>query len=888
MTEDAVNYHAEPVSKVLESLGADPRTGLSRREVHARRREWGPNRLAEHKQASVLSLVFDQFKSVVILILALAAGLSFVFQHWAEGIAIVAVLLVNTAIGFISEWRARTSMAALRAMGRDTIRVRRGGKEKEIASDELVPGDVMLLEDGDVIPADGRLVEANSLRLNESALTGEAVPANKTTDAAAAEAPLAERPGMVHKGTIVTTGSGQAVVVATGSRTELGRIAMLAESGEEEETPLQERLNQLGRRLAWITLCLAAVVAVTGLSAGKPPQIMLETAIALGVAAIPEGLPIVATIALARGMWLMARRRALINRLPAVETLGTTTTICTDKTGTLTENRMTLARILTGTTAWQTEHENGKQDAGKSSRKPDESVERVLRIGVLCNNANVQDEDNDGTPEAMLGDPTEVALLRGGLEQGIGREELLEKLPEEREVSFDPRRMMMATFHRLDDAYYVAVKGAPEAVLESCEGEFGQEEWSTSARDEWMQRADDLAADGFRVLGLAEKQVENVDAEPYQALQFVGLVALEDPPRQGVRDAIAACQKAGIRVVMVTGDRAATARAIAEQVGLAVTDDSVIPGADLKAPEELSEEERQRILRAPVFARVSPEQKLHLIHILQEAGESVAMTGDGVNDSPALKNADIGVAMGMRGTDAAREAADMILKDDSFATIVAAVRQGRVIFGNIRKSVLFMLCTNVAEIIAVAAASVLNIPLPLRPLQILYLNVLTDVLPALALGVGDEPPGIMERPPRRESVLTRKHWLMVVGWGVIIALCVLAALGAAVQKLSLPQTSAVTVSFLTLALAKLWFVLNLRDRRSRFLVNEITGNPWIWAATAVCVLLLVGAVYLPGLSTLLQTRGPGSTGWALAIVLGIVPAALGQIFLKLQKHRLSE
>jgi Ca2+-transporting ATPase len=482
-------------------------------------------------------------------------------------------------------------------------------------------------------------------------------------------------------------------------------------------------------------------------------------------------------------------------------------------------------------------------------------------------------------------------MLRAGLAFGIGREALLDEKPEAREVAFNPDVMMMATLHEVEGGFEVAVKGAPQAVLEACsllaEDGNGRRRLSDEDRQGWIDRSEMLADEGLRVLAVADKRVDDVEAEPYESLRFVGLVGLYDPPGKGVKESIAACQRAGIRVVMVTGDQPATAQAIGRQVGLAQGDALAIHGKHLPDAEGLSSEDRSEVLRTPLFARVSPEQKLQLMQIYQDDGEIVAMTGDGINDAPALKKADIGVAMGRRGTDAARQAADMVLKDDALSSIVAAVEQGRVIFANIRKSVMFMLCTNVAEILVVAIATVGGLPLPLRPLQILFLNVVTDVFPALALGVGKGNPRVMDRAPRdpKESLLTTGHWLAIGGWSALVAVCVLGALSLATFTLELDTVTAVTVSFLTLAFSKLWFVFNLRDADSRLWSNDVVRNGWVWTAIVLCAGLLLAAVYAPGLSTLLRTRSPGSVGWLCVLGMSLVPFVVGQAILILWKSR---
>jgi len=876
--------HARTVRDVLEVLAVRPAQGLSRRQVRRRRKQYGANRLPRAAGPRLWQIAADQFKSVVVALLGGAAALAFAFSQTPEGTAIVAVLMVNGLIGFVGQWRAVRSMQALREQGQPRARVRRHGRESRVRTTTLVPGDIVVLDAGDAVPADLRLIEANHLRVDESTLTGESHPAAKRTEAVEADAPLAERSPMAYCGTTVTEGSGEGVVVATGRGTEVGRLTELAEGTESAPSPLQERLNRFGGRLGWIALGLAGLIAAAGYLSGQPLLLMVETAVALGVAAVPEGLPVATTIALARGMWLLARHNALARHLPAVETLGTTTVIFTDKTGTLTENRMTVRRIVTRAGEYRPE-----EDDAAAGAETDPALRRLLEVGVLCNNAAVEGD------EKSVGDPMEVALLRAGSRFGLHRRGALETSPEVREVAFDPDVMMMATVHETDGAFRVAVKGAPHAVLEACETVAGTEESAdaepldASQRRAWTDHAKTLAGEGLRLLAMAEKRTADPDAPPYEGLCLLGLVGLMDPPRQGVREAVAACRKAGIRPIMVTGDRAETAAVVADQVHLVADDDAghVMEGREIGEGDDLSPEVRRRALRTSVFARLSPEQKFHLLGLYQEEGETAAMTGDGVNDAPALRKADIGVAMGRHGTDAAREAADIILKDDAFPTIVTAVREGRIIFANIRKSLMFMLCTNLAEILAVAAASLAGAPLPLRPLQILYLNVLTDVFPALALGVGKGSAGVMDRPPRGrgESVLTGQHWLAIGGWSVLLAACVLGGLAWALRGAGMETGLAVTVSFLTLGFSKLWFVFNLREPGSTLWRNDVVRNPWIWSAILWCGVLLVGAVYVPGLSAVLKTGQPGPAGWAAVLALSLVPLTAGQVLRAVQRLR---
>ncbi len=878
--------YARPAADVLRDLGVEPGRGLDQDEVARRRAEHGPNRLEERGTKSTVVILLDQFKSLIFLLLALAAGASFVLGEAVQGAAIVVAILVNAAIGFLTEWRAVRSMEALRRLEQLQARVLRDGETRTVPADELVPGDIVPLQAGDVVPADLRLVEAEKLRMDESQLTGESVPVDKTGDALEGDAPLAERRNMAFKGCFATQGSGLGVVVTTGSRTELGRIANLAQEAEAATTPLEKRLDQLARRLLLVILVVSAVIAGIGIFAGRELFLMVETGIALVVAAVPEGLPIVASIALARGMWRLARRNALIEKLSAVETLGGTNVICSDKTGTLTENRMTLSRIVLA------DGEVALDSGGKSAfRRGDATVEvdghaglrAALEVGALCNAASLEADDGSDGGRGGQGDPTEIALLAGAAAADIHKDALLERQRELRREDFDPDRMMMATFHEAEDGIRVAVKGAPEAVLGvavTVMTEDGAEPLDDAGREAWHERNEALAREGFRALALAQKTVKDDGAEPYEDLTLIGLVGLYDPPRGDVEHAIRACRDAGITVVMITGDQPATALAIAHAVGLVDQDDAVevIQGSELKHAAEMSEDERQRVLRARIFARVDPAQKLDLIQIHQDNGSRVAMTGDGINDAPALKKADIGIAMGKRGTQVAREAAHMVLRDDSFATIVMAVAQGRVIFNNIRRFIIYMLSGNTGEIFAVGVVALLAAPLPLLPLQILYINIITDVFPALALGVG-RGENTLDQPARDpgEPILTRHHWAIIGGYGILIGGSVLAVFAYCLLALEMSQERAVTISFVTFSLARLWHVFNMRDPGSHPLRNTVTTNIWVWGAILVGILLVLAALYVPLLAEVLETVDPGPDGWLLIAIGSLVPLLVGQL-----------
>ncbi len=879
--ESAERRWSQDVASVLNSFSVNPAVGLDSAEVIERRDEFGSNQLSPAKRRGLLHIVADQFKSVVILLLLVAGALAFVFSDPVEGLAIFAVVAINASIGFISELRAIRSMEALSRLGQVETVVMRDGVLKQIPAADLVPGDIVFLEAGDIVSADIRVIEAAKLKVDESTLTGESMPVNKSSDTLAADTPMMEQANMSFRGTAITRGTGRGVVVRTGLGTELGRISTMVSEAEPQHTPLEKRLSALARRLVWAVLALAVFIAVAGILSGRDSFLAIEVAIALAVAAIPEGLPIVATIALARGMWRMARKNALIARLSAVETLGATSVILTDKTGTLTENRMSVTSVriadtdleISGAVSGQPARvfEQGK-DMGNASAA---LLDDLLTTASLCSNASI-DSDIDGESHAV-GDPTEVALLHAAEKRNIKRRELLMQQPELQELAFDPTTKLMATLHTDDAGVLVAVKGAPEMVLPICDSvqtDAGPTPLSESDRDVWLARADELGNRGLRTLSIAHKTQPSVNEEAYSELTLLGIVGLEDPPRKGVKDAIHRCHDAGITVIMVTGDHAATARNIATAVDIVEANadpkqflggTTLEPAFDSAHPERLDE--------ARVFSRVSPEQKLMLIDGYQQHDQVVAMTGDGVNDAPALKKADIGVAMGIRGTPVAKEAAAMVLQDDEFGTIVEAVAQGRAIYENIRKFIVYLLSCNISEILIVGIATIAGAPLPLLPLQILFLNLVTDVFPALALGVGEGSPALMKKRPRpfAERLLTRSHWIRIVLHGLVIAVTVLAAMAIAITQLNASTERAVTISFCTLTLAQVWHVFNMRDNIRNPFVNEVTRNVWIWLAIVTCVMLLLAAVYLPLLADVLKLSHPGTDGWLVIVGMSVVP-----------------
>lgn len=893
---DRAQAGAKSVAEILDTLDISEETGLSGKEVQHRREQYGANRLREAQSQSAAQIFVDQFKSGIVVMLLAAVGLSLLFGDLMEAAAIAVVIIINGLIGFFTELKAVRSMEALQKIGNVEATVYRDGEIQTISAEELVPGDLLILDSGDVITADVRLTEASRMQVDESALTGESVPVNKHTDPISEDVPLAEQANMVFKGTAITRGSGKGVVISTGMKTELGQISSLVEEAEEEVTPLEQRLDALGHKLIWVTIGIAALVGLTGLIGGKDFFLMIQTAIALAIAAIPEGLPIVATIALARGMRRMAQRNALINKLSAVETLGSTTIICTDKTGTLTLNQMAVTQVVLESGIIQVPDESSESKGRflRNEQPVDPAENQVLaealEIGVLCNNAalsqqnNNADEQEGESSSKAVGDPMEVALLAAGTKANMQRPQLLEKYTEVREVAFDPDMKMMATYHETPEGkgFRVAVKGAPEAVVEVCthiRTNEGTRELSTEERQQWLQKNTEMAENGLRVLAVAEKTADTQDGEPYQNLTLIGFLGMLDPPRKDVRESIELCHQAGIRVIMVTGDQAITARNVGQAVGLVTQDEvRVTEGSDLKEQDELSHEEQDRLREVPIFSRVSPKQKLNLIALHQQHGQIVAMTGDGVNDAPALEKADIGVAMGKHGTQVAREAADMILKDDAFSTIIEAVRYGRVIFGNIRKFVMFLLSGNAGEIFIVGLATLFNAPLPLLPLQILFLNFIADVFPALALGVGVGTDEVMHHRPRdpKEPVMTTRHWMGIIAYGLLIAASVLTAFALAFYWLDASTERAVTISFLTLSIARLWHVFNMRDYDTNLFSNEVTRNPWVWGALVLCLALILSAVFIPFLAQILRLVMPGFFDWVLILGMSLVPFIVGQ------------
>lgn len=869
---DAVSTpHALPVDQLISHLGSDAGTGITAEEAQSRFAAYGPNTLRKHRPPNVLLLLLRQFNSPVVYLLLAASAFALVLGELVETTAIAMVLVINAAIGFLTELRAVRSVEALRQLSSHSVVVRRGKEVITLSAERLVPGDIVILDAGDVVAADMRLISSANLEVDESALTGESFPVIKSVDPVPETTLLAERTSMVFKGCGISSGTGNAVVTGTGMNTELGRISQLIEEAEPERSPLERQLGLLSRDLMLFTLAIAAAVGISGVISGQDTTLMIKASVALAVAAIPEGLPIVATLALARGMLRMARHNALIERLSAVETLGATTVILTDKTGTLTENRMHVDRVLiaAGEMAFISNSGEFLLD-GKSLRPtPDDEFHNLLTAVVLCNNASLGSGGN-------AGDPMEVALLEAARAAGLNRVDLLKKHPKLAEQAFDVSTRMMATVHDGPNGRMVAVKGAPESVfacLDDVQYGLGKTGFDQQQDRHWRESCNVLAGQGLRLLAVAGKITTDIEAPVYQGLTLYGVVGFQDPPRADIATAVADARSAGISVVMVTGDHAATAQHISRVIGLAPDVSQVVHGAEMKSLETMSVEEKNVARAAKIFSRVTPEQKLSLIALHQNAGEVVAMTGDGVNDAPALKKADIGVAMGQRGTQVAREAADMVLRDDAFSTIIHAVREGRVIYTNIRRFTTYLLSCNLGEILIVGLAVLAGLPLPLLPLQILFLNLVTDVFPAFALGTIEADRNVLARPPRppSEPILARPQWIAIMAHGGIIAASVLAAMAIALFALGLEGDAVTTTCFFTLALAQLWHVFNMRNWRDGLMFNQITQNTYIWLAIVLCLGILGLAAIQPWLSSILRLVPLSLETWGVIFALSFTP-----------------
>jgi Ca2+-transporting ATPase len=858
-----MQWHQKSVQEFLEEKKTSLQ-GLSPGEAEKRLREFGPNTIREKKGKSPAAMFLDQFRDFMILILIAAAVISGFIGDVSDTAAILVIVFLNAVIGFVQEYRAEKAMAALKRMAAPTATVLRGGIPTPIPSSEVVVGDIVLLEAGQVVPADMRAIDTVRLKVDESALTGESAAVEKHTEALYdGRLPLGDRKNMLYKGTFVTYGRGTAGVVATGMDTELGKIATMLQEEEEVKTPLQKRLAVFGQKLAVAILVICAVVFGIGVMRGEPPLLMLLTAISLAVAAIPEALPAVITISLALGAKKLVRQNALIRKLPAVETLGSVTYICSDKTGTLTLNKMTVEKIYADGRLW------GARDAEftvqEEFRSPDEGPRSLLLTALALNNDAYRVDEH-----SLLGDPTEIALYVLGEENGFDRKRLEREFPRVGEIPFDSERKCMTTLHKWKGGFISFTKGAADALCDSSVHITTSGGLKALDAGEIRKVNEKMAAEGLRVLGVAMRRWDFLpdDISPATVerdLTLIGLTGMLDPPREEAARAVSLCKAAGIRPVMITGDHPVTARVIAGRIGI-VDDEAnaVIAGREL---ESLTMEEfEQRVDNIRIYARVAPEQKLKIVKALQDRGQYVAMTGDGVNDAPALKRADIGVAMGITGTDVAKEAAHMVLLDDNFATIVKAVGEGRKIYDNIRKFVKYLLTTNSGEIWTLFLAPLAGLPVPLLPIHILWINLVTDGLPALALSVEPAEDDVMKRPPRnpKESIFAHGLGIHAVWVGLLMGGIVLFAQAWAIRTAHVHWQ---TMVFTVLCLTQLGHVMAIRSEKVSLFTMGVFSNLPLFGAVAITFVLQMATVYVHPLNRIFKTEPLTLSELALVIAL---------------------
>lgn len=904
------DFHRRSSTAVLRELEVELPLGLTQSEALRRLKEYGDNELIERGIKAPWIILWEQMTASVVVVLIVAAVVSALLGDYKDSAAIAAIIVLNAILGFSQEYRAEKAIAALKKLAVPSAKVRRDSEVLSMPVVNLVPGDIVLFEAGDFVPADCRLIESAGLQTLEAALTGESEPIRKITDPLdQADLSLGDRRNMVYMGTFATSGRGVAVVTATGMRTELGHIAVMLQAVKNEPTPLQRRLHHLGKVLAGAALLLVAVIFVHGLLRGENLKLMFLTAVSIGVAAVPEGLPAVVTIALTLGAQRMLKRKALIRKLPAVETLGSVTVICSDKTGTLTENRMRVVTLQLAEYSVDTDSylRSRPLNASTPSWGDASGIPLLLAGGTLCNDAHVRTSTKQSEVAIPFGDPTEIALVAAAADQGLSKAELQQLMPRVAEVPFSPERKRMTTVHQMacdpslipdelasvcdgNPTRYVAFsKGAVDTLLE-----LSTTVWvggkPQPLNQQWRERMaaanDGLAENGMRVIGMAFRcldslpspmEVNNVERE----MTFVGMFGLIDSPRQEAASAVATCQVAGIRPVMITGDHPLTARYIAEKVGIASTKQP-LTGFEL---DHLSDQLKSLVESTSVYARVTPAHKLKIVQALQENGEIVAMTGDGVNDAPALKRADIGVAMGVTGTDVAKEAADIVLLDDNFATIVAAVEEGRVIYDNVRKFIKYILATNSGEIWTMLVAPFLNMPLPLLPLQILWMNLVTDGFPALALGVEPAEPDTMRRPPYppNESIFARGMGTHVIWVGLLMAFL---SVSVGYGYWHAGRSNWQTMLFTTLTLSQMAHAMAIRSERSSlFQIGLLTNKPLL-AAVMLTIVLQLCLIYIPFLQTVFSTRPLSAMDLGLSILLSSV--IFGAVELEKRLHRFTQ
>ncbi|EMK00475.1 MULTISPECIES: cation-translocating P-type ATPase [unclassified Leptospira] len=874
--------HNININEIIRIFQTDTEAGISSPEAESRLQKYGPNKIQEEKKKSIWLVFIEQFKSPIVYLLFLATALSFYFEEWLDGSAILVVILVNGLIGFYMEVKAAKSMDALKKLSTVTAKVKRDGKIQELDSELVVPGDIIYLEAGDIIPADARIFSLVSLQTDESTLTGESTPCDKNNVSLPDDIPLAERSNLLFKGTFVTKGNTFGIVTSTGMATEIGKIAKMLQGADSSATPLEAKLLQFTKRLIQVTVFLIGLIFVLGLWEGRHFLQMLETSIALAVAAIPEGLPIVSTLALAQGMLRMAKHDVIVKKLSAVETLGGTNVICTDKTGTLTQNKIEVVTIVTP---------DGSFDlASNWTGITGISRDILLQVSILCNTAEI---DHQSGSEKEIGDPLETGLLKFAERLGSDPTKIRKMYPKIGEIPFDSDTKIMLTLHRNEEGNRLLAKGAAEVMIQKSKSMLsssGEKEMANSDSKSWLDRADEMASSGLKVIGFAYSDTKRSEIDPSSEFVFAGLVGLKDPPRPEVYSALEECKTAGIKVIMITGDHPFTAKNIALELG--ITDPSssskVILGKDMPGLKELTQEQKQDWIGSNIFARVSPKQKLDLVTVLQENKFIVGMTGDGVNDAPALKKADIGIAMGERGTQVAQEASDMVLKNDSFSSITVAIRQGRAIFENIRKFVIYLLSCNLSELLVISFASILNLHFQLFPLQILFINLITDVLPALALGVTEAGPKIMDQPPRpsSEPIIDSKRWKTVFIYSFLISLFSLSSVF--ISHYTVHRSEAWNpelcnnILFFTLIFSQTLHAFNMGSGRSGWRNSEILKNRYLWISSFVCIGLVLICIYIPVFKKALDIHEMTFEDWSISIGFSLFSFCAIQIFKKLK------
>ena len=896
-------WHILSAEGVRHTLGVNTDgayAGLSSDKVLKRQRTFGANALPEVPPRSTVAIAANQFANIIVVILLGAASVAFVLGDVVEGLAILCVIIINATIGFFMEWKAERTLEALKRQVVATTLVIRDGKEQQIAAAELVPGDLMLLSAGDRAPADGRIIETARLTVNEAAITGESVPVVKVSHSLSDPlASVGDRLNMVYMGTSITDGRGRAIVTAIGGSTEMGKIGTLLGTLSDERTPLEQKLRHLGNVLVFVVLGLCAIITMAGWYRGNSLLAMLEVGISLAIAAVPEGLPAVATMTLALGMQRMARMRTIIRRLPAVETLGSTSVICTDKTGTLTKNEMTVSALqidnrridITGS-GYVTK---GSFLLNGQDVRPDTDCHLTfaLQLGVLCNDAKL----GEGLPEDQhLGDPTEIALLVAARKAGLILSELAHNYPRTGEIPFSSESKRMVTLHRTPQgAGLVAVKGAVSAVLSSSSAVLtaqGVLPLGDTRREQIIAWNRELASKALRVLALAYKDTQETphDVEMDSGLTFVALIGMLDPLRDEAHEAVLKCREAGIRVIMITGDQLATASEIASQLGIlhdaAGSSLRAVHGKDL--PAEITPEFTDTLSDVGVFARVSPEHKLRIVEGLQACGHVVAMTGDGVNDAPALKRANIGIAMGIKGSEVAKDASDMVITDDNFATIVYAIEQGRIIYANIIRFVHYLFSCNLSEILLIFISIMIGWPLPLAAIQLLWLNMITDILPALALVLEPSTPGMMHRPPRQpdEPIISKSFAGLIILHATILSAATLTAfalgLGMEAPNSGGEHKVAMTMAFMTLALSQVLYAFCARSQNRSIIAHRAGTNYWLVVAAALSIGLQLVALYVPSLRIVLHTAALGPSELLIVATCSFLPVIVVET-LKLAK-----